>query len=163
MRMKTAAVAAIAALPLAIGASTFPAAATETIIATDAAGDISIPDLTGDSAARVMSSYSGFAQADITSISSTLDPATKTVIPQGLHALQADNSCPSGGDCSDATLSLPLTLTTSGDASCPVSRDIGGCGEFSAEADKSLTPIAAQERSAWGMMLDGFASLELAR
>ena len=66
----------------------------ETIIDTDsdaAVGSITFPTLTGDSDAGVLFSYGGFTQADITSISWTLDPTTAAVVALDLNALQGDN------------------------------------------------------------------------
>ena len=59
--------------------------------------------------------YDGFTQADITSISWTLDPATDAVVALDLNALQGDNLCPIyGTDCSNRTASLSPTLALGG-------------------------------------------------
>src|SRR4051794_35419738 len=111
MQTKLVALAAIAALPLALSASASRAAVVETIIETDSdttAGSIIFPALMGVDDAGVVFSYGGFTQADITSISWTLDP-TGAVIALDLHALKGDNPCPNGGDCSNSTLSLSPT------------------------------------------------------
>ena len=82
MRTKTGALAAITGLALVLSASASRAAIVETIINSDedvTVGSITFPTLTGDSAAGVLFSYIGFMQADITSISWTLDPTTDAV------------------------------------------------------------------------------------
>ena len=166
MQTKLVALVAIAALPLALSASASRAAVVETIIETDSdttAGSIAFPAFMGDSDAGVVFSYGGFTQADITSISWTLDPTTGAVAALDLHALQGDNPCPNGGDCSNSTLSLSPTLATSGGASCHVSGDTGECSEFIGQADIRIVPMSVPERSTWAMMLAGFAGLGLAR
>ena len=63
MRMKIGALAAVAGIMLAFGASASRAAIVETIINTDsdaAVGIIAFPTLTGDSHAGVLFSYGGF-------------------------------------------------------------------------------------------------------
>jgi hypothetical protein len=94
MRMKIGALAAVAGIMLALSASASRAAIVETIIDTDSdttAGSITFPTLTGDSDAGVLFSYGGFTQADITSISWTLDPTTDAVVGLDLNALRGDN------------------------------------------------------------------------
>ena len=97
MRMKIGALAAVAGVILAFGASASRAAIVETIINTDsdaAVGSIAFPTLIGDGDAGALFSYRGFTQADITSISWTLDPTTDAVVMLGLNALRGDNPCP---------------------------------------------------------------------
>ena len=97
MRMKIGALAAVAGIMLAFGAPASRAAIVETIINTDsdaAVGSIAFPTLTGDSDAGVLFSYGRFTQADITSISWTLDPTTDAVVGLDLNALRGDNPCP---------------------------------------------------------------------
>ena len=70
----------------------------QSIINTDSdtlVGSITFPTFTGSTDAGVLFSYSGFTQADITSISWTLDPTTDAVVALDLKALQGDNPCPS--------------------------------------------------------------------
>jgi hypothetical protein len=72
MRTKIGALAAVAGIMLALGASASRAAIVETIIDTDSnatVGSITFPTFTGVSDAGVLFSYAGFTQADITSIS----------------------------------------------------------------------------------------------
>jgi hypothetical protein len=165
MQTKFGAVVAIAGLALALGISASRAAIVETIIETDDAttlGSITFPTLTGDGKAGVLFSYGAFTQADITSISWTLDPANDAVIALDLDALQGDNPCPNGGDCSNSTLSLSPTQALSGGASCHISGDIGECAESFGQADITFVPLAVPEPSAWAMAVIGFVGLGLA-
>jgi hypothetical protein len=117
MRMKIGALAAVVGLTLALGASASRAAIVKTIIDTDfdtVLGSITFPTFTGDSDAGVLFSYGGFTQADITSISWSLDPTTDAVVALDLNALQGDNPCPNGANCSNTTLNLSPTLATVG-------------------------------------------------
>src|ERR1700722_18007556 len=118
MRIKIGALGAVAGIMLAFGAPASRAAIVETIINTDsdaAVGSIAFPTLTGDSDAGVLFSYGRFTQADITSISWTLDPTTDAVVMLDLNALRGDNPCPNDQpSCSNTTLSLSSTLATSG-------------------------------------------------
>src|ERR1700692_1009034 len=130
MRTKIGALAAVAGIMLALGASASRAAIVETIIDTDSdttVGSITFPTFTGVSDAGVLFSYGGFTQADITSISWSLDPTTAAVVTLDLNALQGDNPCPNGGDCSNTTLNLTPILATAGGRSCSVSGDTGSC------------------------------------
>jgi hypothetical protein len=161
MRMKIGALAAVAGIALALGASASRAAIVEVIIdsSSDAVvGGITFPTFTGGSDAGVLFSYGGFTQADITSISWTLDPTTDAVIALDLNALQGDNPCPNGTpDCSNSTLNLSPTLATGGGKSCHFSGEIGFCSEF-----ESIEPIAfvpAPELSTWAMMVVGLVGL----
>lgn len=166
MRMKTGMLLAVAGLALALGASASRAAIVETIINTGedvTAGRITFPTLTGDSDAGVVFSYGGFSQANITSISWSLDPAADDMVALDLNALTGDNPCPNGGnDCSNSTLSLSPTLVTSDGASCHFSDTTSGCEQFSERTDISFVPMAAPERSTWVMMAVGFVGLGLA-
>jgi PEP-CTERM motif len=163
MRMKIGALAAVVGLTLALGASASRAAIVETIIDTDSdttVGSITFPTFTGDSDAGVLFSYGGFTQVDITSISWSLDPTTGAVIALDLNALQGDNPCPNGGDCSNTTLNLSPILATAGGTSCSFSGDTGSCEASERVADISF--VVAPEPSTWAMMVVGFVGLGLA-
>ena len=164
MRMKLGVLATALGLMLGLGASSSRAAIVETIIdsSSDAVvGSITFPTFTGGSDAGVLLSYGGFTQADITSISWTLDPTTDAVVALDLNALQGDNPCPNGTpDCSNSTLNLSPTLATEGGTSCHFSGEIGSCSEF-----ESIEPIAfvpAPELSTWAMMVVGLISVVVA-
>lgn len=166
MRTKIGAFAAVAGLTLALGtlSSTARAAITEIIVDTDsdaAVGSITFPTFVGDSAAGVAFSYDGFTQADITSISWTLDPTTDVAVALDLNALQGDNPCPNGTkDCSNRTASLSPTLALGGGASCSFSGDIGTCREFIQFTDIKF--VLAPEPPTWAMMVVGFVGLGVA-
>lgn len=166
MRTKIGAFAAVAGLTLALGtlSSTAHAAITKIIIDTDsdaAVGSITFPTFAGDSAAGLAFSYDGFTQADITSISWTLDPTTEAVVALDLNALQGDNPCPNGAmDCSNRTASLSPTFATFGSASCSFSPDTGMCRESVEFADLTFVPVP--EPSTWAMMVVGFVGLGVA-
>ena len=163
MRTKIGALGAVACLALALTASASRAAITEIIVDdSDAAvGSITFPAFTGDSDAGVLFSYGGFTQADITSISWTLDSTTDAVLALDLHALQGDNPCPNDGmDCSNTTVSLSPTLASTGGASCSFSDDQGRCQEFLGQSPISL--VLVPEPSTWAMMVVGFAGLGFA-
>jgi hypothetical protein len=164
--MKIGALAAAAGLALAFGASGSRAAIVETIVNADAhtnVGSITFPTLTGDSDARVLFSYDGFTQADITSMSWTLDPTSAAVLALNLNAFQGDNPCPNGAeDCSNTTVSLSPALATSGGASCSFSGDEGECERFFGQADITFVPAVIPEPSAWPIMIVGFVGLGLA-
>jgi hypothetical protein len=163
MRMKIRALAAVVGLTLALGASPSRAAIVETVIDTDfdtMLGSITFPTLIGDSAAGVLVSYGGFTQADITSISWSLDLTTAAVVTLDLNALKGDNPCPNGGDCSNTTLNLTPILATAGGTSCSFSGDTGSCEASERVADISF--VVAPEPSTWAMMVVGFVGLGLA-
>jgi hypothetical protein len=166
MRMKIGALAAVAGIMLAFGASASRAAIVETIINTDsdaAVGSIAFPTLTGDSHAGVLFSYGGFTQADITSISWTLDPTTDAVVGLDLNALRGDNPCPNDQtSCSNTTLSLSSTLATSGGTSCSFSGDEQHCNAFLGEANITFVPAGVPEPSTWAMMVAGLVGLGFA-
>jgi hypothetical protein len=164
MRMKIGVLAAVVGVMLALGASASRAAIVDTIIDTDSdttVGSITFPTFTGDSDAGVLFSYGGFTQADITSISWSLDPTTAAVVALILNALQGDNPCPNGpGDCSNVFLNLSPTLATLGSRSCSFSGDSGSCEASERVADISF--VAALEPSTWAIMVVGFVGLGLA-
>jgi hypothetical protein len=164
MRMKIGALAAVVAVTLALGASASRAAIVETIIDANSdtvLGSISFPTFTGDSDAGVLLSFGGFTQADITSISWSLDPSTEAVVALDLNALKGDNPCPNGtASCSNSTLNLSPTLATLGGRSCSFSGDTGFCEAFAEE--EPIRFVAAPEPSTWAMMIVGFVGLGLA-
>ena len=167
MRMKIGALAAVAGIMLAFGASASLRTCTvETIINTDfdaAVGSIAFPTLTGDSDAGVLFSYGRFTQADITSISWTLDPTTDAVVRLDLNALRGDNPCPNDQpSCSNTTLSLSSTLATSGGTSCSFSGDTGECSAFRGQANITFVPAGVPEPSTWAMMVAGLVGLGFA-
>jgi len=167
MRMKIGALGAVAGIMLAFGAPASRAAIVETIINTDsdaAVGSIAFPTLTGDSDAGVLFSYGRFTQADITSISWTLDPTTDAVVGLDLNALRGDNPCPNDQtSCSNTTLSLSSTLATSGGTSCSFSGDEQHCNAFLGEANITFVPAGVPEPSTWVMMVAGLVGLSFAR
>jgi hypothetical protein len=166
MRIKIGALAVVAGLALALGASASRAAIMETIFEGDsdtASGSITFPALTGETASGVLFSFGGFTQADITSISWSLDPTTDAVVALDLDALQGDNPCPNGGtDCSNSTLSLSPTMEMTGGSSCSFTPDTGMCDRFEGQGDIRFVPVAAPELSTWAMMTVGFVCLGVA-
>jgi hypothetical protein len=165
MRMKIGTLAAVVGVMLALGASASRAAIVQSIINTDSdtlVGSITFPTFTGSTDAGVLFSYSGFTQADITSISWTLDPTTDAVVALDLKALQGDNPCPNGGDCSNSTVSFSPTLEKSGGISCSFSGGMSRCLEGIGQKDIAFVPLAVPELSTWAMMVVGFVGLGLA-
>jgi hypothetical protein len=164
MRMKIGALAAVVAVTLALGASASRAAIVETIIDPDSdtvVGSITFPAFTGASDTGVLLSFGGFTQADITSISWSLDPTSEAVVALDLNALQGDNPCPNGTpSCSNSTLNLSPTLATLGGKSCHSSGDTGFCEAFAREEHITFVPVP--EPSTWAMMVVGFVGLGLA-
>jgi hypothetical protein len=167
MRTKIGALAAVVSLTLALGVSASRAAIVETIIDTfsdSAVGSITFPTLTGASDAGVLFSYRGFTQADITSISWSLNPTTDAVVGLDLNALRGDNPCPNDQPtCSNTTLSLSSTLATSGGTSCSFSGDTGECSAFRGQANITFVPAGVPEPSTWVMMVAGLVGLGFAR
>jgi hypothetical protein len=169
MRMKIGALATVIGLTLAVGASGTRAAIVETIVVAGGSdgvlGSITFPTFTGDSDAGVLFSYDGFTQADITSISWSLDPTTDAVVALDLHAFQGDNPCPNGASsCSNTILSVSPTQSESNRVSCSGSGDTGGCSptvelEFIGFVP---VPLAVPEPSTWAMMVVGLLGLGLA-
>jgi hypothetical protein len=161
--MKIGALAVVVGLALALSASASHAAIVEAIFEGDSAtasGSITFPALTGDSDAGVLFSFSGFTQAEITSISWSLDPTTDAVVALDLNALKGDNPCPNGDmDCSNSTLSLSPTRVMTGGSSCSFSADTGMCEQFEGQGDIRFVPVAAPELSTWVMMAVGLTGL----
>ena len=96
MRTKSLRIAAVGFIGLAVATACAPQPAradiVESIVDTDdmnaVVGSITFPGLAGTSDAGVLLSFDGFTQADITSISWNLDPATLGVTALDLNALQ---------------------------------------------------------------------------
>lgn len=159
MRMKNgllAAIAGLAALPSASGAAIL-----ETIINDDATvGSITFPTLTGSSDVGVVFSLDGFTQADITSISWSLDSSTHDVVTLNIAALLGDSPCPNDGmACSNTTLIVSPSVAKQESMTCGVS----GCNSLGdSPEDLSFAPTAAPELSSWAMMIAGFAGLAYA-
>jgi hypothetical protein len=153
-------VAAGLALALAVLPSVSRAAIVETIFDADSdatVGSITFPTLDGSSDAGVLFSFDGFTQANITSVSWTLDPTNAAVVALNLNTLQGDNPCPNVAlDCSNMTGSLSPTLATTDRASC--SRD--NCEVSIGLENIRFAPVP--EPSTWAMMLIGFAGLGFA-
>jgi hypothetical protein len=163
MRMKIGTLAAVVGVMLALGASASRAAIVQSIINTDSdtlVGSITFPTFTGSTDAGVLFSYSGFTQADITSISWTLDPTTDAVVALDLHALLGDNPCPNGGSCSNFTVNLSPTLARNESKFCRVSGPVSFC--LSPILDSNITFVPVPEPSTWAMMVVGFVGLGLA-
>ena len=98
MRTKSLRIAAVGFAGLALAMACAPQRAradiVEIITNTDieaVVGSITFPSLTGSNDVRVLFSYDGFSQSDITSISWTIDPSTFAVTALDLNALQGDN------------------------------------------------------------------------
>jgi hypothetical protein len=161
MRTKNGAFALIAGLALAAGPSASRAAIVERIIDADIdaiVGSITFPTFTGSSDVGVLFSFDGYTQADITSISWTVDPSTFGVVALDLNALQGDNLCPNGTmDCSNRTLNLSPSFANEQSKSCSFSDDMGQCSIGIGGTDVSIVPVP--EPSTWAMMALGFAGL----
>ena len=107
-------------------------------------------------------SFSGFMQADITSISWSLDPTTDAVVALDLKALKGDNPCPNGDmDCSNSTLSLSATMVMTGVACCSFSADTGMCEQFEGQGDIQFVPGGAGALT-WVMMAVGLHTARVA-
>ena len=163
MRMKIGILAAFVGFMLALGASPSARAIVESIIDAGSAalvGSMTFPTFTGSADAGVLFSYGEFTQADITSISWTLDPTTDAVLALDLHAFHGD-SCPSDGDCSNSTLNLSPVFATSFGVSCSGSGDLSKCFETFGEENIIFVPLTVPEPSTWAMMVVGLLGLGL--
>jgi hypothetical protein len=168
MRAKSFRIAVVGLAGLAMAMAWAPqragAAIVEIITNTDieaVVGSITFPTFTGTSDVGVLFSFDGFTQADLTSISWTLDPSTYGVVALDLNALQGDNPCPNDGmDCSNRTLNLSPSFASEASHSCSFSGNTGQCGIGFGGADISIAPVP--EPSTWAMMLLGFAGLGFA-
>jgi hypothetical protein len=159
--------ASIAGLTLALAAplSVSHAAIVEMIVDTDAdvtVGSITFPTLTGDSDAGVLFSLDGFTQANISSISWTLDPSTLAVTALDLLALQGTPGCSFGQNCSEGTVTVSPTTAQQTFITCSVFEGGESCGReiFPIENIAFVASSApVPEPSTWAMMLAGFAGL----
>jgi hypothetical protein len=165
MRMKIGALAAVIGLTLALGASASRAAIVESIFDTDidaSVGSITFPTFAGDNDAGVLFSYSVFTQADITSISWSVDLTTGAVVALDLNALAGDNPCPNAApSCSNSTVNMSPTQAMETDQICSASGKISSCEEAPQLADIRFVPLAVPEPSTWAMMVVGFVGLGL--
>jgi hypothetical protein len=166
MRMKIGALATVIGLTLALSASATRAAIVETIVVAggsdEVLGSITFPTFTGDSDAGVLFSYDGFTQADITSISWSLDPTTDAVVALDLDAFQGDSPCPNGApSCSNTILSLLTTRSVSHGLSC-IGSDCSEKNKEEAFISFVPVPLAVPEPSTWAMMVVGLVGLGLA-
>jgi hypothetical protein len=155
------------ALVLTAAPSTSRAAIVETIVDTDfnaVVGSITFPGLDGSSDAGVLLSFAGYTQADITSISWNLDPATLSVTALDLSALQGTPGCGVGQNCSENTLHLSPTISQRTAISCfTVEGDLHLCA-IGLIPDENIAFVltSVPEPSTWAMMLLGFAGLGFA-
>jgi hypothetical protein len=166
MRMKNRvrAVASVA-FALAILPSVSRAEIVEAIIDTNSdatIGSIGFPAITGDSAAGVKFSLSGYNQSEINSISWTLDATTYAVTALDLYAVIGDASCGFGQNCSYSDLSLSQNGVSRGGGGCSFDADTqtGTCESFiTFPSPVSFVLTSIPEPSTWAMMLTGFVGL----
>jgi PEP-CTERM motif len=120
-------------------------------------GSIIFPALTGSTDAGVALSYDGFTQADITSISWTIDPSTFDITALHLNALTGDTTCPNDDlACSNNTLNLSPNFAFTGGSFCP-----GGAGQ-TCDGSIESHPIAivpVPEPSTWVLSMLGLLGL----
>jgi hypothetical protein len=154
------------ALALTAAPSASRAAIVETIVDTDfnaVVGSITFPGLEGSSDAGVLLSFAGYTQADITSISWNLDPATLGVTALDLSALQGTPGCFLGQNCSESTLHLSPTISQQTAISCFTEGDLHLCGiELIPDENITFVLTSVPEPPTWAMMLLGFAALGFA-
>ena len=164
MRASNGALLSVAVLLLAVAANPGSARAgiVETIVdyADTVIGTITFPTFTGDSAAGVALSVDGFTQADITSISWTIDPSTYAVTALDLEAFKGNAGCNAGSaPCSNTTLTLTEDSVEAQLTRCPAGEDF--CLFGSAVTNGPVT-FTVPEPSTWAMMIVGFAGLAFA-
>jgi len=169
MRTKNNVITVIIMVALVVAPSVSRAAIVETIIDTESEpdtviGSITFPGVTGSSAAGVEFSLDGFTQADITSISWTLDPSTYAVDALDLNARTGAPTCGFGMDCSYQSLSLSETGYSSGGGGCSYDPESmsGECFEYLTFPTPVSFVLTGPEPSTWAMMLVGFAGLGFA-
>jgi hypothetical protein len=89
-------------------------------------GSIDFPAISGSSAEGLVFQMSGFTEADITSVSWSLDPATLQILSLDLRALRGDDPCSSANaPCSNDTLRLRPEAAELGGTSCGVDSCFG--------------------------------------
>jgi len=122
---------AVALAVFAAGATLTPQAARAAFVehifeagTTNLLGTISLPTISGTSAAGVALSLNMFTEADITSINWTLNPADFSVVALSLSAFQGDAVCPGATPCSNASLSLDLSSVAQSTVQCTA---LAGC------------------------------------
>jgi hypothetical protein len=170
MRTKNNVIAVILMVALVVAPSLSRAAIVETIIDTESEtdtviGSITFPGVTGSSDAGVEFSLDGFTQADITSISWTLDPSTYAVDALDLNARTGAPTCGFGMNCSYQLLSLSESGYSRGGGGCSYDPEsmTGACEEFfTSPTSVSFVLTSVPEPPTWAMMLVGFAGLGFA-
>jgi hypothetical protein len=169
MRTKSLRIAAVGFVGLAVATACAPQPAradiVESIVDTDdmnaVVGSITFPGLAGASDAGVLLSFDGFTQADITSISWNLDPATLGVTALDLNALQGTPGCgETASDCFQNTLTLSPSLAARTSIQCnTLSFGIVCFPGNTPDQNIAFVPTPAPESSTWAMMLLGFIGL----
>jgi hypothetical protein len=170
MRTKNNVITVILTVALVVAPSVARAAIVETIIDTESEmdtviGSITFPGVTGSTAAGVEFSLDGFTQANITSISWTLDSSTYAVDALDLNARTGALTCGFGMDCSYQSLSLSESGYSRGGGSCSYDPEnkTGECSEFfTSPTSVGFVLTSVPEPSTWAMMLVGFAGLGFA-
>lgn len=123
---------------------------------TNLLGTISLPTLTGTSAAGVDLSFNSFTEADITSINWTLDPTDFSVVAFSLSAFQGDAVCPGATPCSNASLSLDLTSVAQSTVQCTA---LAGCIVSDLFLDVEYRVAAAAEPAGISLWAAGLIGL----
>ncbi len=159
MQTRTNVIAAILLSALVVAPSVSRAEIVEAIIDSSdtVIGSISFPGVTGSSAAGVDLSLAGFTQANITSVSWTLNSSTYAVDALDLSAIKGDLTC--SMNCSNSSLSLSETSYSVANRSCSAN----SCSQLPGYPNSiSFRLTAVPEPSTWAMMLAGFAGLGFA-